>query len=614
MALDTYIGREPTLGDLEKQTITGDNSTTTFTLDFAVGDTAHILVISNGVVLTPGTGYSLNGTGTQIIYASAPSSSQSHHILFLGKQLQVISSVIDANGQEFTLDADGDTSLTADTDDKIDIKIGGSDIGFFNASGFTTTGGVTSASFTIGSAVITESELEILDGATVSTAELNVLDGIPATLTATELGYVDGVTSAIQTQLDGKQATITGSATTIDTESLTANRAVISNGSQKIAVSDVTDTELGYLDGVTSAVQTQLDAKAGTASPTFTGTITAAAANFSGDVGLTGSANLTIAGNLTVNGTTTTVNTTNTTVTDNLLELNSGASSNANDCGIIIERGSTGNNAIMAWDESADGFIFGTTTAAADGTGDLTIAAAPLTVSQLDVGDDGQIRLGDSQDLLIFHDSSNGLSVIRDAGTGGLDIRASAVAIENDAGTETMATFTVDGAVEFYHDNSPELATASDGIDVNGKVDASGAIEGVDATITGSTELTSLGVGTAASGTTGEIRATNEITAYYSSDVALKENITTIDNALDKINSLQGVKFDWTDEYIESRGGEDGYFVRKHDTGIIAQDVEKVLPEIVAERADGYKGVKYEKLMGLVIQAIKELSKKMDEK
>jgi len=83
-------------------------------------------------------------------------------------------------------------------------------------------------------------------------------------VTSTELGYLDGVSSAIQTQLDAKQATITGSATTIDTESLTANRAVISNGSQKIAVSDVTSTELGYLDGVSSAIQTQLDAKAAT--------------------------------------------------------------------------------------------------------------------------------------------------------------------------------------------------------------------------------------------------------------------------------------------------------------------------------------------------------------
>jgi hypothetical protein len=81
------------------------------------------------------------------------------------------------------------------------------------------------------------------------------------TVTSTELGYVSGVTSAIQTQLDAKQATITGSATTIDTESLTASRAVISNSSSKIAVSATTDTELGYLSGVTSAVQTQLGTK-----------------------------------------------------------------------------------------------------------------------------------------------------------------------------------------------------------------------------------------------------------------------------------------------------------------------------------------------------------------
>jgi hypothetical protein len=160
-----------------------------------------------------------------------------------------------------------------------------------------------------------------------------------------------------------------------------------------------------------------------------------------------------------------------------------------------------------------------------------------------------------------------------------------------------------------YEDNAEDIleyAALRNAIHESGKtIDVFGTFE---------PELTSLGVGTAASGTTGEIRATNEITAYYSSDVALKENITTIDNALDIVNSLQGVKFDWKDEYIKSRGGEDGYFVRKHDTGIIAQDIEKVLPEIVAQRADGYKGVKYEKLMGLVIQAIKELSKKMDEK
>jgi hypothetical protein len=123
-----------------------------------------------------------------------------------------------------------------------------------------------------------------------------------------------------------------------------------------------------------------------------------------------------------------------------------------------------------------------------------------------------------------------------------------------------------------------------------------------------SVQFGSLGVGTAASGTTGEIRATNEVTAYYSSDSRLKENVQTIENALDKLRQLNGVMFDWTDEVILQRGGEDGYFVRKHDTGLIAQQVEEVLPEVVADRQDGYKAIKYEKMAGLIIQGINELS------
>jgi len=77
----------------------------------------------------------------------------------------------------------------------------------------------------------------------------------------TEFAFLDGVTSAIQTQLNAKQATITGAATTVVTSDLTASRAAISNSSGKIAVSTVTDTELGYVSGVTSAIQTQLGTK-----------------------------------------------------------------------------------------------------------------------------------------------------------------------------------------------------------------------------------------------------------------------------------------------------------------------------------------------------------------
>lgn len=83
-----------------------------------------------------------------------------------------------------------------------------------------------------------------------------------AAVTATELGYLDGATSAIQTQLNGKQASITGGATTITGSNLTASRALVSDASGKVAVLAVTSTELGYISGVTSSVQTQLNGKA----------------------------------------------------------------------------------------------------------------------------------------------------------------------------------------------------------------------------------------------------------------------------------------------------------------------------------------------------------------
>ena len=125
-------------------------------------------------------------------------------------------------------------------------------------------------------------------------------------------------------------------------------------------------------------------------------------------------------------------------------------------------------------------------------------------------------------------------------------------------------------------------------------------------------QFDSFGVGTAASGTTGEIRATNDVTAFYSSDVALKENIVNIPDPLESLKKLNGVLFDWKKEYIDQRGGEDGYFVRKKDVGVIAQEVEKVLPEAVAQRPDGIKAVKYDRLTCLLIEAVKKLSDQVE--
>jgi len=124
-------------------------------------------------------------------------------------------------------------------------------------------------------------------------------------------------------------------------------------------------------------------------------------------------------------------------------------------------------------------------------------------------------------------------------------------------------------------------------------------------------QLDSLGLNTAASGTAGELRATNDITAFYSSDISLKENIVEIPSALDMVDKIRGVFFDWKDDYIDSKGGEDGYFMRKKDVGLIAQEVEAVLPEVVGTRKDGIKAIKYDRLVPLLLQAIKELKEKI---
>ena len=104
---------------------------------------------------------------------------------------------------------------------------------------------------------------------------------------------------------------------------------------------------------------------------------------------------------------------------------------------------------------------------------------------------------------------------------------------------------------------------------------------------------------------TGQIRATGDVTAFYSSDERFKDNIKVIDNAVEKVSQIRGVEFDWnkTSEYEEFG----------HDIGVIAQEVEKVVPEIVIDRDDGFKAVNYQKLTALLIEAVKELKEEIKE-
>ena len=122
----------------------------------------------------------------------------------------------------------------------------------------------------------------------------------------------------------------------------------------------------------------------------------------------------------------------------------------------------------------------------------------------------------------------------------------------------------------------------------------------------------SLAVGSVTANTTdGAIWASNNVTAFATSDNKFKENVRDIPNALEKVEIIGGKLFDWTTQYIESMGGEHSYFMRKSDAGVIAQDVEKAMPELVRTRSDGSLAVDYPKLVALAFAAIKELSDKV---
>jgi len=107
----------------------------------------------------------------------------------------------------------------------------------------------------------------------------------------------------------------------------------------------------------------------------------------------------------------------------------------------------------------------------------------------------------------------------------------------------------------------------------------------------------------------GAIYATGDVTAYYTSDERLKKNIKLIDNSLEKILKLNGVEFDWDKEAIADLTNVGPK--PDNDIGLVAQDVEKVAPQAVYLRSDGYKAVDYSKLVPLLIEAIKHLNDKV---
>jgi lipopolysaccharide export system protein LptA len=128
---------------------------------------------------------------------------------------------------------------------------------------------------------------------------------------------------------------------------------------------------------------------------------------------------------------------------------------------------------------------------------------------------------------------------------------------------------------------------------------------------TSTVQFGKVGVGGASDATyelkvTGDIGATGDIVAYISSDERLKDNINLIHNPIEKVKQLRGVTWEWNDLASDAAR-------QSPNVGVIAQDVEKVLPMLVFDRENGYKGVDYSKLIGLLIEVVKEQQEQIED-
>lgn len=227
-------------------------------------------------------------------------------------------------------------------------------------------------------------------------------------------------------------------------------------------------------------------------------------------------------------------------------------------------------------------------------------------------GTSGQLLQTDGSGNLSFTTVSGGATISDDTTT-----NSTYYPVFSTTTSGTLTTATVSSTKLTYNPSTGALSATSLSGTLAGS-DVSGNISGNAANITAYTinqsvgtsnnvQFNSFGVGTAASGTAGEIRATNNITAYYSDD-RLKERLGLIENAIDKVCSLTGFYYQAND-VAQGLG-----YTAKREVGLSAQEVEQVLPEIVvpAPIDEQYKTLHYERLIPLLVEAIKEQQQQIE--
>jgi hypothetical protein len=286
---------------------------------------------------------------------------------------------------------------------------------------------------------------------------------------------------------------------------------------------------------------------------------------------------VTIGGNLVVSGTQTTVNSTTVAIGDNIISLNGSGAAN----GGLVVRDATASTLVsgsLLWDTTNDKWIAGPLGSEDDvvlRTASQTLTNKTINASQLVDASVTNAKLANS-------------SVTVTAGTGmsggGAVALGSSVTLTNAGVTS---------------------AVAGTGVGVSAGTGAVTISIGQAVGTGANVQFNALGVGTAAPTTAGLIRATNDVIAYFSSDERLKENFENIPNSLDILKQINGYSFDWIPmEGIHENEG--------HDIGVKAQEIEAVLPELVTTRENGYKAVKYDKLVALLIETNKELLNRIE--
>jgi hypothetical protein len=278
-----------------------------------------------------------------------------------------------------------------------------------------------------------------------------------------------------------------------------------------------------------------------------------------------------------VSGTSTTVNSTTVEIGDNIISLNGSGAAN----GGIVVRDATAASLVsgsLLWNTTTDKWIagpLGSEIEIATISGTQTLTNKTINGSQLV---DASVANGKLTNSSVTVSAGTGMSGGGAVSLGGTVTLTNAGVTSNVAGTG-VAVSAGTGAVTISIGQA--VATSSN------------------------VQFNALGIGTAAGATAGLIRATNDVIAYYSSDERLKENFENIPNSLDKLKQINGYSFDWVPmEGIHENEG--------HDIGVKAQEIEAVLPEIVTTRENGYKAVKYDRLVALLIETNKELLNRIE--